>query len=457
MEEPSCLSWLNNLQNRTEPLSAQPEDAAFYTRTVRFAVVESARPFPAPFADTCASGAGGCDDRGEGALMAIQAAGIGEAVEQLEAAVGAKKCWPCNCFHGGVSAIELAWPEAERPASVRAVLAAARARLIAPQYDCLGCELCYPALALNALAQAGLAVAAETCAVTPVETREGWPPLPGSYTVRRYQAPVAVCTLTDDRLSGALAASMEPGLAIVGTLQTENLGIERLLQNVLANPYIRFLVVCGADSRQAVGHLPGQSLLAVSRSGLDGQQRIVGAQGRRPFLRNLSPEAVEHFRQSVEVVDAIGEDRFERVSDLIRACAARDPGVSAPFPATSVVAPMPGYLPGRMTPDPAGYFVIYADHNRTRLSLEHYRTDGLLDTVIEGRSAAEVYTPAVERGLLSRLDHAAYLGRELARAEAALATGQPFVQDAAPEAPSAPSLAPAALSCGCTETASGGT
>ena len=39
------------------------------------------------------------------------------------------------------------------------------------------------------------------------------------------------------------------------------------------------------------------------------------------------------------------------------------------------------------------------------------------------RSAAEVYMTAIERGLLTRLDHAAYLGRELARAEHAMSSG----------------------------------
>jgi tetrahydromethanopterin S-methyltransferase subunit A len=67
------------------------------------------------------------------------------------------------------------------------------------------------------------------------------------------------------------------------------------------------------------------------------------------------------------------------------------------------------------------------------LSLEHYTNDGWLGALVEGHTAAELYTPAVERGLVSRLDHAAYLGRELARAEHALAAGTRYVQDGAPE------------------------
>lgn len=45
----------------------------------------------------------------------------------------------------------------------------------------------------------------------------------------------------------------------------------------------------------------------------------------------------------------------------------------------------------------------------------------------------------MDAGLLTRLDHAAYLGRELAGAETALAPGDPYIQDAAPEQPCGPS------------------
>jgi len=104
-----------------------------------------------------------------------------------------------------------------------------------------------------------------------------------------------------------------------------------------------------------------------------------------------------------------------------------------------------------MVSDPAGYFVIYVDRVRGMLSLEHYLNDGLLDTVIEGSSAAELYTPAIDRGLISRLDHAAYLGRELARAEESLRSGEPFVQDAAPELASPLPLAGFACEPACGE------
>ncbi|MDD2901942.1 MAG: DUF4346 domain-containing protein, partial [Syntrophales bacterium] len=191
---------------------------------------------------------------------------------------------------------------------------------------------------------------------------------------------------------------------------------------------------------------PGQSLLALWRNGVNEDSRIIEAQGRRPFLKNISPEMIIHFRQTVEVLDLIGLRDPDGIISAVRACTARNPGPANLFAVSHPVTPIPGYLPPRMVSDPAGYFVIYVDRGRRMLSLEHYLNDGMLDIVIEGASAAELYTPAIDRGLVSRLDHAAYLGRELARAEESLVSGKPFIQDAAPEL--AGPLAPVTVVCG---------
>ncbi|HWT79065.1 MAG TPA: DUF4346 domain-containing protein, partial [Candidatus Methylomirabilis sp.] len=368
-------------------------------------------------------------------IAETEGAAVEEAVVELSEATAAKKCWACGCLHGGLASIERAFPEAKRPAALDAAVQAARSYLVEVQYDCLGCEVCYPAVAINTLnhLRGDDQIEVGACPTAPVETWEGWPPLPGSYTVLRYSAPVSVCTLTDEKLAAALAEQAEPSLSVVGTLQTENLGIERLVQNVLANPSIRFLLVCGTDSRQAVGHLPGQSLLALSRSGIDERFRIIGAAGKRPVLRNISPEAVKHFRRTVEVVDLIGQESASHILKMARDCATRNLGPAPAFASTTVVTPTQGYLPDRMVSDPAGYFVIYPDRPRQLLSLEHYTNEGVLNAVIEGRTAPELYMTAIDKGIISRLDHAAYLGHELARAEQALASGQTFVQDAAPE------------------------
>jgi tetrahydromethanopterin S-methyltransferase subunit A len=49
--------------------------------------------------------------------------------------------------------------------------------------------------------------------------------------------------------------------------------------------------------------------------------------------------------------------------------------------------------------------------------------------LLEGRTAGALYQSAISRNLVSRLDHAAYLGRELARAEQNLGDGTQYIQE----------------------------
>ncbi len=358
---------------------------------------------------------------------------IADAARQIKLASEAKKCWQCGCFHDTLKAIEKAMPEHERPAELASAIQAGKERLIPRKYDCLGCKVCFPVLAINALQESGSGPAIDPCAADEPQSRNGWPPLPGDYAALQYRAAVAVCTLNDVELAGRLAENGDGAISIVGTLRTENLGIERVITNILANPNIRFLILCGEDSRQAIGHLPGQSLLALARSGIDAQGKIVGAKGKRPVLKNIKPQAVEHFRKHIEVLNHVGIKDMHDILRQTRECVARNPGPAAHFPGAQTVPVIGGYLPDRMIPDPAGYFVVYADRLRRRLLLEHYQNNGVLDVVFEGQEAAELYVPAIEKGMISRLDHAAYLGRELARAQASLLAGKEFVQDGAPQ------------------------
>lgn len=377
-----------------------------------------------------------------------------EALRYFREAVDAKKCSHCGCFHGLLKAIDINFPESDRPEVFNRLVKTGRERLSDVRYDCFGCEICYPPAVLNTLEEGGVihVVEADSCLSEKPEIREGYPPLAGSYKVLRYHAPVAVCTLNSDELIDPIAAKASSDIGIFGSLKTENIGIERMIQNILANPNIRFLIVCGEDSRKAVGHLSGQSLLALSQNGMDilsGQ--IIGALGKRPVLKNISREAVDHFRRNVAVIDLIGCSNMEEIVDKARACAELNPMPGEPFSGERIIKPLKGYIPRKMTPDPAGYFIVYVDRIRRVLSLEHYLNDGVLDVVIEGEKASELYFPAIERGLVSLLDHACYVGQELARAEHALLTGEPYTQDAAPEQELLPSMPvdDCSANCGC--------
>jgi tetrahydromethanopterin S-methyltransferase subunit A len=202
--------------------------------------------------------------------------------------------------------------------------------------------------------------------------------------------------------------------------------------NTISNPHLRFVLVCGPEVEQRIGHHPGGSLLALAANGTDQTARIIAAPGRRPRLRNITPAEITHFRAHVEVVDLVGTRDPGVILAAARSCAARNPG-PAPRPPGGLPVPARRAAPApRTVADPAGYLVIHAHARQGLLVIEHYRNDGLLTTVIEAPNAADGYTSVLGAGLVSRLDHAAYLGRELARAEHALRDGTRYQQDAAP-------------------------
>jgi tetrahydromethanopterin S-methyltransferase subunit A len=208
-----------------------------------------------------------------------------------------------------------------------------------------------------------------------------WPVHPGGYVIGDPSSSVAVCTLSDAALAEGAAAL--PGVAIAGRLYTANLGIERIIGNVTANPSIRFLLLCGRDS--PLFH-PGDAVLALAANGTDAQQRILGTAGYMPRLAGVPAAAVESFRRQVEVVDRRGETSLDGLRTLVAELAGRDPGpFTAPGHAAGAdkAAPTGGFTeirPGgrRRDPlgyDPAGYFVISLDRQNAKLVAEHYRAD----------------------------------------------------------------------------------
>jgi tetrahydromethanopterin S-methyltransferase subunit A len=217
-------------------------------------------------------------------------------------------------------------------------------------------------------------------------------------------------------------------------MQTENLGIERLVENVVSNPNLRFLVLCGEDTPGAVGHFPGQSLLALARTGTDQRGRIQGAKGKRPWLKNLDRAVLRHFREHVEVIDAIGVHDVSRIGRHVEECAERDPGPTMGAPDVGrCVSVLRAQGPDRLVPDPAGYLVVTPDRRRGLIAVEHYGNDGVLRTVVEGKQAEDLAATLLREKLVTRLDHAAYIGRELTRAEIALKERKPYIQDRAPD------------------------
>jgi tetrahydromethanopterin S-methyltransferase subunit A len=266
-----------------------------------------------------------------------------------------------------------------------------------------------------------------------VTATDGWPVTDGSFVVGDPAAPVAVCVLTSADLMPALAAL--PGVAIAGEVQTANLGLERIVTNVVANPAIRFLLLCGKESKL---FRPGQSLLALLDNGLDETGRITGALGYEPVLRGVPGDAVRRFRAQVEVADWTGEVDLAPLRERVAGLARRSPGPFqasepiagvAPTVASGYVQIRPGGTREPLRYDPKGYFVITLDRPADQVVVRHNLPDHRPAHEMRGRNASSLFLGLLRERLVTQLSHAGYLGGELARAEAALRLGLRYQQD----------------------------
>jgi len=116
-------------------------------------------------------------------------------------------------------------------------------------------------------------------------------------------SPVAVCVTLDtfdfaipSELNELVMAGTDSGAALSGMLQTENIGLEKMICNIAANPNIRYIVLCG---RESPGHLPGESLLALKQNGVTETKQIIGTKAPTPHLYNIPLELIERFRNQI--------------------------------------------------------------------------------------------------------------------------------------------------------------
>ena len=259
-----------------------------------------------------------------------------------------------------------------------------------------------------------------------------WPVMPGTYQVGDPNGPVAVCALTSEKLVSPLVGVQ--GVAIAGIVYTANLGITRIIVNITSNPAIRFLLICGKDSAL---FRPGQSLVALSEHGVDGQRRIVQAAGYDPVLPSIDPEQVAQFRKQVEVLDWTGEEDVELLRERIKSLAVRNPGMFVTDQTTTTpsqsreefVSIRPGGQREPLIYDPKGYFVITIEPEPKEILLRHYLPDHNPAHEMRGRGATSMLLGLLRDGLVTQLSHAGYLGEELAKAQIALQFGLRYDQD----------------------------
>ena len=145
-----------------------------------------------------------------------------------------------------------------------------------------------------------------------------YPPEDGRYIRGNDASPVAVAIILNQdadnippEIEILVRTGVESGAALSGTIQTENIGFEKVVCNIVSNPNIRYIILGGPESE---GHLTGQALKSLLRDGVDNKMRIKGTAAPHPFLYNLPMEFIDRFRSQLSLVDL----QFEGDPEIIR-------------------------------------------------------------------------------------------------------------------------------------------
>jgi tetrahydromethanopterin S-methyltransferase subunit A len=153
----------------------------------------------------------------------------------------------------------------------------------------------------------------------------GWPLVKGDFISGDANSPVAVVTMGSHLDEKGLC---DAGAAMCGSCKTENLGLEKVIANIVANPNIRFMLCCGTEVK---GHLAGQTMIALHKGGVK-EGRVVGAEGAIPFIENLNDDAIKRFQEQVECVNIMEAEDTATIKAKMDELKARDPGAFAADP-----------------------------------------------------------------------------------------------------------------------------
>jgi len=374
---------------------------------------------------------------------------------EIERGMRLSRCRKCGCMRGTLENLKASLPllKLKDASELLANVNVWSSQLEPQEYPCYGCKYCIPPEAMTMLTSKYPLLASATLSSCEIKvSNTSWPQVEGEYTVLDKSAPVAVSTLSSIKLEEKLARLSPPGLCIVGKTETENIGIGKIIKNVVSNPSISFLIVAGKDTE---GHKSGKTLLALLENGVDKNMRVIGSEGRRPILKNVSCADVDKFRKQIRIENMIGcEDTkslANKISELSRQVAVQ-PAVSGcgchssccdtttiSLPAGIIAKPSAAlptvkarkYSKSSIKLDKAGYFVILPQKDKANILVEHYSYDNKLIRKIEGKSSRDIYLTIVSNNWVTDLGHAAYLGKELSRAELSIKEGYRFVQDGA--------------------------
>lgn len=162
-----------------------------------------------------------------------------------------------------------------------------------------------------------------------VKPHPDYPPEEGRYVRGNDSSPVVVIVVLNHpedkippQIEELVRTGVESGAALAGTVQTENIGFEKIICNVVANPNIRYAVLTGPESE---GHLTGEAFKALLKNGVDEKKRIIGADAPHPLLFNLPMEFIERFRSQLSLIDLQFKGTPSSIRKAVWSCYQEEP------------------------------------------------------------------------------------------------------------------------------------
>src|SRR5258707_1464672 len=297
------------------------------------------------------------------------------ALHEIQRGMALRKCRKCGCMKDALDAAGRAFRNAEQ-LEIRELFSTIEGHQNAMEriaYDCIGCKKCWGADAIIQLANHFEEIVPSECSsdedssiqqehvsAANGQLENSWPPHPGEYIVGNPAGSVAICTVSNRELPKKLIAAVGSDLAIAGRCDTENIGIECLVLNLLANTHIRWLLLCGVE---APGHRAADAFRRLKERGVDASMRVLESASWRPVLKNLTLFNVARFREQIELVNLIGVTAVGEIVEAVHE-AAKKP--TAPFTVqtannsdkiASRVERLQARAPKTLRLDKAGFFV----------------------------------------------------------------------------------------------------
>ncbi|MBU0975795.1 MAG: thymidylate synthase [Patescibacteria group bacterium] len=120
---------------------------------------------------------------------------------------------------------------------------------------------------------------------------------------------VGICTLWTPK-NQILDELKTANYALGGQLYSKR-GINFIVRNILANPVINKIVLCGTDRSES-----GEAFMKFMKNGIDDDYRVVGDK-KCEIQKEIDKSVIEDFRKNVEVIDVRGKTDISQIADRL--------------------------------------------------------------------------------------------------------------------------------------------